>query len=394
MTFKTKTATLVACMLAICVALTPQRAGAVSTPSATPTITPTATPTATPSFCSGSPQQGTLPRPIPLGISGGNIRSMIINKKGKDVGCFSGTLGSMVQDSADNQYILSNNHVLADQNMAKPGQAIVQPGLADLECLQAPGNSVATFSSKVKIKFESGKNNVDAAMAAVQPGDVLPQILFIGDISGTVDDSPTLAMPVQKMGRTTCLTTGSIQALAVDITVDYSFNPRKPKLAKFVNQMTFAGTKGALGAAGDSGSLILTTESCPRAVALLFAGGPGGLTFGNPISAVLSGLGVTMVGTCTDEVTTEGDASDVSAAEVGVSKEVVASTKAVRDRHEDQLMSIPGAVGSGIAAGDQPGQAAIDVYVEKLTPQASAAAPRDVEGTPVNLIESGHIVAY
>ena len=134
MTFKTKAATLVACMLAIGVALTPQNAGAVLD-------------------CSSNPQQTTLTRPIPLGISGGNIRSMIINKKGKDVGCFSGTLGSMVQDSSNNQYILSNNHVLADQNMAKPGQAIVQPGLADLQCLQAPSNKVATFSHKVKLKF-------------------------------------------------------------------------------------------------------------------------------------------------------------------------------------------------------------------------------------------------
>ena len=393
MTFKTKAATLVACMLAICVALTPQRAGAV--PSSTPTMTPTATPTATPSICSGNPQQSTLPRPIPLGISGGNIRSMIINKNGKDVGCFSGTLGSMVQDSANNQYILSNNHVLADQNMAKPGQAILQPGLADLACMQAPLNAVATFSSKVKIKFGSGRNNVDAAMAAVQPGDVSPQILFIGDISSTVDDSPTFGMPVQKMGRTSCLTNGVIATLDTNIKVDYSFNPRKPKLAKFVNQISITGTTGAFGAAGDSGSLILTRDSCPQAVALLFAGSADGkFTFANPISEVLSGLGVTMVGTCSDALASEGDASDVSAAEVGISKEVVASTKAVRDRHEDQLMRIPGAVGSGIAAGDQPGQATIEVYVEKLTPQVSAAAPKDVEGTPVNLIESGRIVAY
>jgi hypothetical protein len=393
MTYKTKAATLVACMLAIGVALTPQRAGAVVA-SSTATSTPTATPTATITGCSPNPQQSTLPRPIPLGISGGNIRSMIVNKNGKDVGCFSGTLGSMVQDSADNQYILSNNHVLADQNMAKPGQAILQPGLADLECLQAPLNAVATFSSKVKIKFGSGKNNVDAAMAAVLPGDVSPQILFIGDISGTVDDSPTLGMPVQKMGRTSCLTTGSIQALDVNIKVDYSFNPRKPKLAKFVNQISITGVKGVFGAAGDSGSLILSTESCPRAVALLFAGSSGGLTFGNPISEVLSGLGVTMVGTCSDALASEGDASDVSAAEVGISKEVVASTKAVRDRHEDQLMNIPGAVGSGIAAGDQPGQPAIEVFVEKLTPQVQAATPKDVEGTPVKVIETGEIVAY
>jgi hypothetical protein len=81
------------------------------------------------------------------------------------------------------------------------------------------------------------------------------------------------------------------------------------------------------------------------------------------------------------------------AANIGVSAEVVASAKAVRDRHEDQLMSIPGAVGSGIAA-YQSGQPVIEVLVEKMTPQVQAATPRDVEGTPVKVIETGEIVAY
>jgi len=55
-------------------------------------------------------------------------------------------------------------------------------------------------------------------------------------------------------------------------------------------------------------------------------------------------------------------------------------------------MSVPGAVGSAIAAGDQPGQPAIVIYVTKMTPQVQAATPKDVEGTPVKLIESGEIV--
>lgn len=391
MTFKTMAATLVACMLAMGVALTPQRAGAVATP--TITATPTATPTATVCSSSGNPQQTALTRPIPLGISGGNIHSLLFDKKGELKGCFSGTLGSMVQDSANNQYILSNNHVLADQNTAKPGQLIVQPGLADVQCLQAPSNEVATFSSKIKLKFGSGKNNVDAAIAAVQPGDVSPQILFIGDIASSVDAAPAIGMGVQKMGRTTCLTNGVIALLDTNITVNYS-DTMKPKLAKFVNQIAITGSKGNFGGPGDSGSLIVTQAECPEAVALLFAGSAdGSLTFANPISEVLSKLGVSMVGSCTPSLASDAADADALAANIGVSAEVVASAKAVRDRHEDQLMSIPGAVGSGIAA-DQSGQPAIEVLVEKMTPQVQAATPRDVEGTPVKVIETGEIVAY
>ena len=97
MTYNTKGAALVACMLAIGVAWTPQSAFAQVTCMSVP-----------------PPQQTALIRPIMLGTSGGNINGFIKNKKGQVIGCVTGTLGSMVEDSSNNQYILSNNHVLAD----------------------------------------------------------------------------------------------------------------------------------------------------------------------------------------------------------------------------------------------------------------------------------------
>jgi len=84
--------------------------------------------------CSGS-----VSRPIELGVSGGNIHSF--NKKKRL--CFSGTLGSMVQDNNGKQFILSNNHVLDDTNKAKHGDLIVQPGLADVQCVQTQSDAVA-----------------------------------------------------------------------------------------------------------------------------------------------------------------------------------------------------------------------------------------------------------
>jgi hypothetical protein len=380
MSYKTKAAALVACMLAIGVAFAPQNASAQELECGD--VPP--------------PQQTAFTRPIQLGISGGNINALIKNKKGQVTACTTGTLGSMVEDSDDNEYILSNNHVLADVNMAKPGQLIVQPGLADAACVKAPSNAVATFSSFIRVRFNGKKNFVDAAIAAVQPGDVSPDILFIGPISGTVDDAPSIGMPVQKMGRTTCLTGGNIQALDANILVNYS-HTAKPQVAKFLNQFTVIGNivTPTFASPGDSGSLIVTLGDCPMAVALLFAGSSNGaFTYANPISEVLSRLDVSMVGSCTEAIASETPGADASAANVGLSKEVVASAKAVRDRHEDQLMNVPGAVGSAIGAGEQPGQPAIVVYVNKLTPQVTAAAPTNVEGTPVKLIETGDIVAY
>jgi hypothetical protein len=373
MSYQTKAATLVVCMLAIGVASMPQNA------SAQCDVTP---PT----------QQTALSRPIPLGISGGNINSSL--KTGKVTGCFSGTLGSMVQDPNGNQYILSNNHVIADQNKAKPGQLIVQPGLVDVQCLKAPSNAVAMFSRAVRLKFGGGKNTVDAAIAAVEPGEVSPEILFIGETASSVA-TPTIGLAVQKMGRTSCLTSGVIAALDANVKVNYS-KKKKPKFAKFLNQIIVTGSPATpvFGAAGDSGSLILSQDICPQPVALLFAGFANGTTIANPISEVLSDLGVSMVGSCTPAAAPDAAQADVLAANVGMSKEVVASASAVRDRHEDQLMSIPGAVGTGIGIGDQPGQPAIEVYIDKLTPNAQAGAPKEVEGIPVKLIQSGEAVAY
>lgn len=335
-------------------------------------------------------QQSTLTRPIPLGVSGGNINSFF--KIHRQKVCAGGTLGSMVQDQSNNQFILSNNHVLADINKAKPGELIVQPGLPEAAgCPKVPSNAVATFTRGIKIKF-SGKNTVDAAIAAVSPGDVSVDILNIGPIASSVVATPTLGLAVQKMGRTTCLTTGTISMVNFKGKIGYPVGG-KIKGVKFVNQIVIDTPN--FGGAGDSGSLIVTQDPCPQAVGLLFAGSADqSETIANPISAVLSKLNVSMVGSCTPPPAADSTQPDVLAGGIGISKDAVDSATAVRDRHEDELMSIPGAVGTGIGMGEQPGQPAIVVYVKKMTPQTQAAAPKEVEGVPVKIIENGGFIAY
>ena len=324
-------------------------------------------------------------RPIDLGVSGGNINAF--QTIGGRQFCFDGTLGSMVQDGDGNKFILSNNHVLADINSAAPGELIVQPGLAEkaIRCNQVPGDAIATFSRDVTVVFGGSDNTIDAAIAAVDTGDVNPEILNIGSIASTIA-TPAPGMRVEKMGRTTCLTSGKIAAVAVQVIVDYGSG----RVANFINQILI---NGHFGGPGDSGSLIVTKEACPQAVALLFAGSRNQKhTFANPISDVLSGLNVSMVGGCSAAAVESPDPVEAGNAEIP--KDAVNSTKAVRDRHHDELMRIPGAVGTGIGVGDQPGQTAIEVYLKKLTPEAQAAAPKTVEGVPVRLIETGGVVAY
>ena len=375
MSYQAKVALAVVCVVALGVAMMPQSALA-QIPMAC-TVTP-------------EPQQMAVTRPIELGTSGGNIKSIIKTKHTR--GCFSGTLGSMVEDADENEYILSNNHVLADTNKAKPGQLILQPGLIDVACLRAKSNAVATFSSSVKIRFGGPSNQVDTALAAVVPGQVSPYIMFVGGIADTVVGDPALGMPVQKMGRTSCLTTGTVAALDANVTVNYSDVVKHPRLANFINQILVTGSvlTPTFGAAGDSGSLIVSQDDCPQAVALLFAGNGNGLTIANPITSVLSATNTSMVGTCSEPDALRAEDAD---ADLGVSTDAVKSAKSVRDRHEVELNHVPGVVGTGIGA-DETGHAEIQVYVEKLTPQAQAAIPAEVEGTPVKAIETGAFVAY
>jgi hypothetical protein len=236
---------------------------------------------------------------------------------------------------------------------------------------------------------------VDAAIAAVKPGEVNPTILNIGGIASSVVE-PTVGMSVQKMGRTTCYTTGTITAVGVNmLRIEYGLG----KVATFRNQIKI-GTNG-FSSAGDSGSLIVTQESCPRAVGLLFAGAlDESFTLANPISKALKRLSVasrsviSLTGSCTAATTADPAQPDASAGYLGISAEVAAAAIRVRDLHERDLMKIAGAVGTGIGIGDQPGQAVIEVYVDKLTPEAQAATPAALDGVPVKLIQTGPVVAY
>ncbi|MFP5207137.1 MAG: hypothetical protein ACLGSH_17425, partial [Acidobacteriota bacterium] len=87
-----------------------------------------------------------LPAPITLGSSGGNNNSYD-SSGGKIVDCCGGTLGSLIQDSSGNQYILSNNHVLARSDQASVGETIVQPGLIEDNCTPYPGGALTAVGT-------------------------------------------------------------------------------------------------------------------------------------------------------------------------------------------------------------------------------------------------------
>lgn len=193
-----------------------------------------------------------------------------------------GTAGCLVYD-ANNYYILSNNHVMAGENLNPIGTPIIQPAI--IEGGVNPRDLVANLTKFVPIKYTTATttpaNLVDAAIAKIVnvPNLVSRNIAIIGGVKGTVN--ATLNLPVRKSGRTTGYTTGNVLYTNAAINVGYSGG----KVALYTNQIITT----AMSAPGDSGSLVVDNSS--KAVGLLFAGSST-VTVLNPINTVLSLLGV------------------------------------------------------------------------------------------------------
>lgn len=220
-------------------------------------------------------------RPAPCGVSLGHPEVS------------AGTLGCLVRDRRDgNLCILSNNHVLANENEAEAGDVILQPGVADGG--SAPGDAIAALKRFVALDFSAAAvNSLDCAIAQVvdetdvvhrmkeeltappEPGHPAIGLLFAGSTTRTllnpIDDvlrrldielvegpdaaaEPSFDTDVEKVGRTTEHTTGQVTELDVTVQVRYSRGT-----------LTFEGQVAttSMSAGGDSGSLVTRRSPAP-----------------------------------------------------------------------------------------------------------------------------------
>jgi hypothetical protein len=196
-----------------------------------------------------------------------------------------GTFGAVVERDGK-RFILSNNHVLANENALALGAVIYQPGLRDNS--DAARNHIARLTKFVKL--ETGTHNeVDCAIAEVLENElisprVMPRInkLKSGDPVVATED-----MKVEKTGRGSGYTSGTI--LDVDATV--KIDGYELGTLTFTHQIIIVGR--AFAGEGDSGSLIVERKS-KRPVGLLIAGS-GTYGLANHIQNVLQHLGVKIV---------------------------------------------------------------------------------------------------
>lgn len=228
-----------------------------------------------------------FPRPVPIGVSTGNVEE-----------CSAGTIGARVKDAENHFFALSNNHVYARENSAAIGSKVLQPGRYDTGCAWSEENVIGNLSKFVPIEFSTAASNeVDAAIASIKTepvlsvGNATPSNGYGTPSSTTVPAS--LNLSVQKYGRTTSLTSGTVTAINGIVNVGYSAGT-----ARFVNQVIVQSNKPFI-KAGDSGSLLVTKSAIAanNPVGLLFAGDTSGkFAVANPIGAVLTELGVTIDG--------------------------------------------------------------------------------------------------
>jgi len=335
-----------------------------------------------------------------FGVSGGNV-----NDASRSF-CCSGTLGALITDGV-NQYILSNNHVLARGDQAVVGDDISQPGLIDNGC------RIATVVGDFLVAPALG-SNVDAAIAQLRPG-TMDSSGFIEDIGvpGSSIATPSVGLSVAKSGRTTGFTTGSISSINTSVNVQYQrgCGGGKKFTVAYRNQVII--NSSTFSAGGDSGSLIVTNNASHNPVALLFAGSSSS-TIANPIGEVLTRVGAVLGRTVSFGAGGGGggggstSTSSPRGREAGerqpfipgleglmplLPQQALDRASAVLEIHRANLMFQPGVMGAGIGAGRTDGEASIVIYVNKDA-GTRPFLPDNIDGIPVNVILTDQFIAF
>ena len=353
------------------------------------------------------PQQNPQNAPILLGTSGGNSKDS--SKSGGTTVCCGGTLGALVMRGA-NQFILSNNHVLAESDAGTVGDSIVQPGLIDHNCSVPP--TVASLSQFFNLENGAGAK-VDAAIAQVGTGTVDPlgTILQLGGTNN--GNQPTNGPPhagsgvaatvgraVAKSGRSTGLTCSMIFATGVSTSVQY----QKGCGTGSVFSQTFTDeldiTNGGFSAEGDSGSLVVTQDTAD-AVGLLFAGSDVD-TVANPISDVFTALadpanpaskpvivgtaGTHPVAACSLPGPQSAMTTRLAMTGVAASSEALQTATGTLNAHAGEILAHPEVQAAGVGASfDNPAEPAILLFVNKGQPRANL--PAQIEGVRTRIVE-------
>ena len=228
-------------------------------------------------------------RPVPTGVSTGNYQH-----------ASAGTIACRVVDAAGTVYALSNTHVFAPNDIDGQGEIldiVTQPGLYDVPThAYDPSLYLGRVAAYKPIDGSIfAINDIDAAIAGTERtllSNSTPTALGGYGVPNSVTRTATLNMAVQKFGRTTQLTRGTVTGINATMAVGYADD----WYAWFGGQIIVE-SPGAFVLPGDSGSLVVTDDVGANPVGLLFAGNAEGtMAIVNQIDSVLDHFDVTIDG--------------------------------------------------------------------------------------------------
>lgn len=207
-------------------------------------------------------------RPAPSGVSLAHYQDT------------AGTLG-FVAAHAGGLVVVSNNHVLARENDAAAGDAILQPGPHDGGTL---ADRIAELKAFWPLDFNE-PNLIDAALATTTDEFVSNEIYGIGSFVADPLE-PTPDMLVRKCGRTTGVSRGIVRDVEASVKVRY-----RKGIARLREQIIVEPRdKTLFSDSGDSGSLVIE-DSTKQPIGLLCGGTPTH-SIVNRLSRVFELLGV------------------------------------------------------------------------------------------------------
>ena len=301
----------------------------------------------------GTDPKRSFPRPVPIGVSTGQI----------DV--TAGTIAARVVSGAD-VFALSNNHVYANRNAANLGDHILQPGTVDGGV--NPDDAIGTLHDFEPIRFcapfpTCPQNRIDAAIAATtteQLGNSTPSNGYGTPRSTTA--KARLGMAIQKYGRTTGHTTGKITG--INATMNVGFHDGT---ARFVGQIMISGAVSR--DLGTRDRLSFPAAAVPTLANRLGCFSQGASPVRWPIRSTR----------CSSASTSPSTGADV-----------------MKDRFEDacakvtrRVIGIEGVAGTAI--GLKGGKACVKVYLERDDARLRAKVPRSVDGVRVEVEVTGKV---
>lgn len=217
-----------------------------------------------------------------------------------------GTFGALVRDADGKMYGLTNNHVSGACNCAAPGLPILCPGPIDANEDSISPFTIGRHTRLLPINEGIPENidisrNWDAALFEIEdPSQICSRQGEHCDTPPTVAE-PTGGMRVEKVGRTTGLTYGTVIGVSGS-PLPVGYNIKEYGVSKtvfFEEAMIVQGDNGApFSKGGDSGSLVMgyDADGNRHAVGLVFAGNEArGLSFILPLPTILNQLEVELV---------------------------------------------------------------------------------------------------